>query len=45
MRIGEVFVPLTLAGLGYFAAAHALKLPQARDFLGALARKRGGKAD
>jgi putative peptidoglycan lipid II flippase len=42
MRIGEVFVPLTLAGLGYFAAAFAWKLPQAREFLGALNRKRGG---
>jgi putative peptidoglycan lipid II flippase len=45
LRIGEVFVPLTLAGLGYFAAAHALKLAQARDFLRALSRKREAKAD
>jgi len=40
-RIGETFLPLTLAGIGYFAIAHALKLPQTREFLGALMRKRG----
>jgi len=40
-RLGEVFVPMAAAGTAYLALAHAMKLPQTRELLRVLSRKRG----
>jgi putative peptidoglycan lipid II flippase len=40
LKIGEVFVPATLSAGAYFAAAMALRVPYARDFLALVRRRR-----